>query len=86
VDDIYHIVNYETRNPSVNPVKGTLTHDIIHDLAERTILIARDGSECVIDDSCAPIHNRDGRVVGAVLVFRDVTERITIENNLKKKP
>ena len=44
-------------------------------LANHTLLIAADGTERPIDDSGAPIRNRDGRIVGVVLVFRDVTER-----------
>jgi len=44
-------------------------------LANHTLLIAADGTERPIDDSGAPIRNRDGRVVGVVLVFRDVSER-----------
>ena len=44
-------------------------------LANHTILIAKDGTERPIDDSGAPIRNRDGRIVGVVLVFRDVSER-----------
>ena len=42
-------------------------------LANHTLLIAADGTERPIDDSGAPIRNRDGRIVGVVLVFRDVT-------------
>jgi len=56
----------------------------IQSLANHTVLIARNGSERAIADSCAPIRNRDGLVAGAVLVFRDVTERMEIENGLKK--
>ena len=51
----------------------TLAHGTIQGLANHTVLIARDGSECDIADSCAPIRDRDGQVIGAVLVFRDVT-------------
>jgi two-component system CheB/CheR fusion protein len=84
VDEIFRIINQETRQPSTIPVKETLAHGTIHGLANHTILIARAGSECAIDDSCAPIRNRDGQVVGAVLVFRDVTERMEIEIGLEK--
>ena len=73
VDEIFHIVNQETRQPSAIPVKETLARGTIQGLANHTILIARDGSECAIADCCAPIRDRDGKVVGAVLVFRDVT-------------
>src|SRR5262249_3757740 len=48
-------------------------------LANHTVLIAADGIERPIDDSGAPIRNRDGRIVGVVLVFRDVSERRRID-------
>ena len=76
MEEVFHIINQETRQPSIIPVKETLAHGTIHGLANHTVLIARDGSECAIADSCAPIRDRDGQVVGAVLVFRDVTRRI----------
>ena len=83
-DDIFRIINEETRLPSISPIKKTLAQGTIQSLANHTILIARAGSECAIADSCAPIRNREGHVLGAVLVFRDVTERMDIEKGLKK--
>jgi signal transduction histidine kinase len=44
-------------------------------LANHTVLIARDGRETPIDDSAAPIKGRDQRIVGVVMVFRDIAER-----------
>ncbi len=73
VEEIFRIINQETREPSAVPVMSTLANGTIQGLANHTILIARDGSERTIADSCAPIRERDGQVVGAVLVFRDVT-------------
>jgi len=73
VDEIFHIISQETRQASAIPVKETLARGTIQGLANHTILIARDGSECAIADCCAPIRDRDAKVVGAVLVFRDVT-------------
>ncbi|MDO9195677.1 PAS domain S-box protein [Rhodoferax sp.] len=73
VSEIFNIINKETRLPAKIPVAETLTHGTIQGLANHTVLISRDGSECDIADSCAPIRDRDGQVVGAVLVFRDVT-------------
>ncbi len=84
VEEIFRIISQETRQPSTNPLKETLAHGAIYGLDNYTLLIARDGSERAIADSCAPIHNRDGQIVGAVMVFRDVTERMGIENGLKK--
>jgi PAS domain S-box-containing protein len=87
VSEIFNIINQETRQPATIPVKETLEHGTIQGLANHTVLIARDGKECAIADSCAPIRDRDGQVVGAVLVFRDVTEEYAVqramhENNI----
>ncbi len=84
VDDIFHIINAETRQPSPIPVKAALAHGTVQGLANHTVLIARDGSECAIADSCAPIRDRDSRVVGVVLVFRDVTERERAGGELRR--
>ena len=73
IDEIFRIINQETRLPPSVAVRETLVNGTIKGLANHTILIARGGSECAIADSCAPIRDRDGQVVGAVLVFRDVT-------------
>ncbi len=84
VEEIFHIINQETMEPVIIPIKETLALGTTQIMASHTILIARSGSECSIADSCAPIRSRDGRVIGAVMVFRDVTERIKIENGLEK--
>jgi diguanylate cyclase (GGDEF)-like protein len=42
-------------------------------LTANSLLIRRDSHECAIEDSAAPIHDRDGRVTGAVIVFHDVS-------------
>jgi PAS domain S-box-containing protein len=83
VEDIFRIINKETRQPSTIPIITTLAHGTIQGLANHTVLIARDGSECDIADSCAPIRNRDGQVIGAVLVFRDVTGEYAIQQALR---
>ena len=83
VDEIFHIINKETRQPAPIPVMETLAHGTIQGLANHTVLIARDGSECDIADSCAPIRDRDGQVIGAVLVFRDVTGEYAVQQALR---
>ncbi|MCK9202653.1 MAG: PAS domain S-box protein [Gallionella sp.] len=83
VGDIFHIVNKETRLPATIPVMATLAHGTIHGLANHTVLIAIDSSECDIADSCAPIRDRDGRVIGTVLVFRDVTGEYAAQQALR---
>ncbi len=83
VDEIFHIINQETRQPSTIPVMETLAHGTIQGLANHTVLIARDGSECAIADSCAPIRDRDNQVIGAVLVFRNVSEEYAVQQTLR---
>jgi diguanylate cyclase (GGDEF)-like protein len=46
------------------------------------VLIRRDGFESAIADSIAPIHDQDGQVTGAVMVFRDVSEARVMELKL----
>ena len=83
VDEIFHIVNKDTRQPVTIPVMDALTHGTIQGLANHTVLIALDGRESDIADSCAPIRNSDSQVVGAVLVFRDVTAEYAVQQALR---
>ena len=85
VDEIFHIINKDTRLPSPIPVMQTLATGTIHGLANHTVLISRDGSECDIADSCAPIRDRDTQVIGAVLVFRDVTGEYAVQKALRDR-
>jgi PAS domain S-box-containing protein len=72
---IFNIINENTRRTVQSPVSRVLADGAVVGLANHTVLIAADGTERPIDDSGAPIRSRDGRIVGVVLVFRDVTER-----------
>ncbi|HVV83255.1 MAG TPA: PAS domain S-box protein [Kofleriaceae bacterium] len=84
VDEVFDIVNEETRAPALNPVTRVLREGIVVGLANHTALIARDGSERPIADSGAPIRDADGQTRGAVLVFRDVTHERRAEEALRE--
>ncbi|HEU4834013.1 MAG TPA: PAS domain S-box protein [Pyrinomonadaceae bacterium] len=73
LERVFHIVNEVTRQPVENPATRALRQGIVVGLANHTILIKKDGAECPIDDSAAPIRNEEGHVSGCVLIFRDVT-------------
>jgi PAS domain S-box-containing protein len=73
--EVFRIVNEATRLPVENPAFRALREGAVAGLANHTILIAADGTERPIDDIAAPMRNGAGAIVGAVLVFRDVTER-----------
>jgi len=72
--EVFRIINAQTNEDMTNPVEKVLAGDKVVVLASHTVLIARDGSERRIADSAAPIRDDEGRVIGVVLVFRDVTE------------
>jgi PAS domain S-box-containing protein len=73
------LLNEHTRQPVSNPVERVLREGAIVGLANHTILVAKDGREIPIDDSAGPVRSSDGRIFGAVMVFRDISERRRIE-------
>ncbi|MFN6569290.1 response regulator [Dendronalium sp. ChiSLP03b] len=73
--EIFNIANAETRNPIESPIKKVLQDGAIVGLPIETILITRNGIEIPIDDSAAPIKDDKDNITGAVLIFRDITER-----------
>jgi len=74
VEEVFSTVNALTRALEPNPVKLILREDEIAGPENHTLLIARNGTEYQIAHNCAPIRDQEGAVIGAVLVFRDVTE------------
>jgi PAS domain S-box-containing protein len=72
--EIFNIVNEDTRQPADNPAQRAIDEGRIFGLANHTLLIAKDGREISIDDSGAPIRTQ-GETLGAILVFRDITDR-----------
>jgi len=83
LEAVFHIVNETTRKAVENPVSQVIRLGAIVGLANHTVLIAKDGTELAIDDSGAPIRDARGRVVGVVLVFRDITQRRGSERALE---
>ena len=73
--EVFQIVNEYTHQAVENPVAKVIREGTVAGLANHTLLIARDGVERPIDDSGAPIRLPQGRLLGVVLVFRDITER-----------
>jgi len=79
LQDVFHIVNEVTRQPVENPATRALREGVVVGLANHTVLIRKNGEECPIDDSAAPIRNEQGHVSGCVLIFRDVTAQRQVE-------
>lgn len=81
---VFDIVNEKTRQEAPNPALRALQQGVIVGLANHTILISKSGAEYPIDDSAAPIRNQSEQVTGAVLVFRDITQRRIAEDALRR--
>ena len=73
--DSFKIVHQEMRTPADCPVGLVLREGKAAGLANHTVLMRPDGTEVPIDDSAAPIRDSEERLIGVVLVFRDVSER-----------
>jgi diguanylate cyclase (GGDEF)-like protein/PAS domain S-box-containing protein len=73
LSDVFQIIDGATHKPSPNPMELAIQLDKAVGLSANCILIRRDGYESAIEDSAAPIHDRDGQVTGAVIVFHDVS-------------
>jgi diguanylate cyclase (GGDEF)-like protein/PAS domain S-box-containing protein len=63
-----------TRQPVESVAAWCLHEGRAVDLAHGVLLLRRDGTEVAIEDSAAPLRDRNGATIGVVLVFRDVTE------------
>jgi len=79
---VFNIVHETTRTLCMNPVELCLKEDRVVGLTNHTMLISRDGSEYGIEDSASPIRDADGKIIGVVLVFHDVTAQRKMANEL----
>lgn len=82
--EIFVIVNEQTRETVESPVVRVMRENRVVELANHTLLIARDGTEIPIDDTGAPILNDAGLLLGVILVFHNVTDRKKAERALRE--
>ena len=84
LDEIFVIINQDSREPVPCPVRKVLENGVVVGLANHTILIHRDGSESPIDDSASPIRDDARQLHGVVLVFRDISEKYKSDMALRE--
>jgi len=84
LDEVFNIANEETGEPVESLAEKVIREGTVVGLANHTILIAKDGTQLPVDDSAAPIRDNDEKLLGVVLVFRDITERRQAEKTLWK--
>jgi len=80
IGEVLSLVNEITREPIENPLLCVLSGGAVSSPADHSVLVTRSGHEVAIQESAAPICDRQGRVIGAVIVFHDVTK----ERRLKR--
>jgi diguanylate cyclase (GGDEF)-like protein/PAS domain S-box-containing protein len=72
--EVLRIVNGTTREPVPDPMDRAAALDRAVSLPANSILVRRDGSEIPIEDAASPIHDLAGKLAGAVIIFRDVSD------------
>lgn len=85
VDEILHMKNPRTGDRLECPALRALRNDAVVGITFGTIMVSRTGFEFPIDDSAAPIRGENGQLMGAVMVFRDVSMRLKIEQELRQR-
>jgi len=76
--EVFHIVDGDTRETVRNPMQLAVKQNQTVGLTSHCVLIRPDGRETAVEDSTAPIHSRKGQVIGAVMVFHDVSEAVAM--------
>jgi len=71
--EVFRIIDGATRKPARDPMEMAVEQNKTVGLTVNCVLVRRDGLESAIEDSAAPIHDRAGRIIGAVIVFHDVS-------------
>ncbi len=84
LEEVFRIINEESRLPVENPVDRVLMEGMVVGLANHTLLISKEGVERPISDSGSPIRDEKGEITGAVLVFRDQTEERRLRRELER--
>jgi PAS domain S-box-containing protein len=82
VEQVCVLRHEKTRANITMPVASAISEHRVVDFPLHSTLLNRQGAQCVVDGRCAPMHDLNGRAIGAVVVFRDVTERARLEAEL----
>ncbi|MBN2200357.1 PAS domain S-box protein [bacterium] len=84
VERVFRIVSEKSGRPLENPVRKVLRDGRYAGLANHTLLIRKNGRPIPIDDSGAPIRDDRGNLLGAVLVFKEISDRRKAESEIRR--
>ncbi|WP_162823768.1 EAL domain-containing protein [Lysobacter sp. TY2-98] len=74
IDEVVRLVDADGDDDVVSPMHTALTDDRIVSTQRDRALVRRDGLRFAVEDSSAPIHDSEGRVIGGVMVLHDISE------------
>ena len=80
---VYRVVDEETGKKVLDPVHHCLDERREVAFLGQRLLVRRDGSRFPIHDSAAPIRNQEGKVIGSILVFKDLTQVRRVEDEME---
>jgi PAS domain S-box-containing protein len=83
--EVLNLIDERTQQPVDNPVTAVLQQNTTIYLQENTLLISKNGTTIPIGDSAAPIKDNKGALAGAVLVFRDISDRKRVEQAIREQ-
>ncbi|MDX1953345.1 MAG: PAS domain S-box protein, partial [Verrucomicrobiota bacterium] len=84
IGEVFPTLDDRTRQQLSNPVMRVLQRPEHNEATQHVILLCRNDQERLVTESAAPIRDHDGKLIGAVLVFRDITQKRKIETELVK--
>jgi PAS domain S-box-containing protein len=84
IAQVLSLVDEKNRTPVENPALRLMNQDESSNFPYRAVLVARDGTERVIEESVSIMSDHENRTIGIVIVFRDITERQKLENELAR--
>lgn len=84
VTDIFRLINAEKRNPAPNPAEKAIQTGQTVGLEHNSVIVSPSGEDKYLSASCAPIFGENGAPAGAILAFRDISDRKRMENELLK--
>ncbi len=74
ITEVFNIIHGVTRQAVKNPALQAITSRTKVELDANSLLVRRDGTEIAIEDSALPLHDKNGEIIGAAIIFHDVSE------------
>ena len=83
--EIFNLIDERTRQPIDDPLKAALQQDTISYLEDSILLMSKNSTAIPIGDSIAPFKDNQGAIAGAVVIFRDISERKRMETAIRQQ-